>query len=158
MVGRNDPCPCGSGKKYKKCCLKKDEEARRAQEEAERAVRQAAAAPLPPRLPSWQHLPPAAGTDGALGEGSEMEAEAGATTDSSFFDTRWAEFEAAENSEGQIAIFLAALDEGAMDGENAFEMLNVIYQTSAASGERDRFDALVALLSLIHISEPTRPY
>ena len=22
-VGRNDPCPCGSGKKYKKCCLMK---------------------------------------------------------------------------------------------------------------------------------------
>ncbi|MEX1012179.1 MAG: SEC-C metal-binding domain-containing protein [Waddliaceae bacterium] len=22
-VGRNDPCPCGSGKKYKQCCLKK---------------------------------------------------------------------------------------------------------------------------------------
>lgn len=20
-VGRNQPCPCGSGKKYKKCCL-----------------------------------------------------------------------------------------------------------------------------------------
>ena len=25
-VGRNEPCPCGSGKKYKKCCLEKDEE------------------------------------------------------------------------------------------------------------------------------------
>jgi hypothetical protein len=24
-VGRNDPCPCGSGKKYKKCCLGKAE-------------------------------------------------------------------------------------------------------------------------------------
>jgi protein O-GlcNAc transferase len=24
-VGRNDPCPCGSGKKYKKCCMTKDE-------------------------------------------------------------------------------------------------------------------------------------
>ena len=24
-VGRNDPCPCGSGKKYKKCCLEKEE-------------------------------------------------------------------------------------------------------------------------------------
>jgi hypothetical protein len=24
-VGRNDPCPCGSGKKYKKCCQAKDE-------------------------------------------------------------------------------------------------------------------------------------
>ncbi|WP_006745805.1 SEC-C metal-binding domain-containing protein [Thioalkalivibrio paradoxus] len=22
-VGRNDPCPCGSGRKYKKCCLGK---------------------------------------------------------------------------------------------------------------------------------------
>ena len=21
-VGRNDPCPCGSGKKYKRCCGK----------------------------------------------------------------------------------------------------------------------------------------
>ena len=23
-VGRNDPCPCGSGKKYKNCCMRKD--------------------------------------------------------------------------------------------------------------------------------------
>ena len=26
-VGPNDPCPCGSGKKYKKCCLQKDKQA-----------------------------------------------------------------------------------------------------------------------------------
>lgn len=25
-IGRNDPCPCGSGKKYKKCCLNKDKQ------------------------------------------------------------------------------------------------------------------------------------
>ncbi len=24
-VGRNDPCPCGSGKKYKNCCLRKEQ-------------------------------------------------------------------------------------------------------------------------------------
>jgi len=24
-IGRNDPCPCGSGKKYKKCCLLKED-------------------------------------------------------------------------------------------------------------------------------------
>ncbi|MDA0282743.1 MAG: SEC-C metal-binding domain-containing protein [Planctomycetota bacterium] len=24
-IGRNDPCPCGSGKKYKKCCQRSDE-------------------------------------------------------------------------------------------------------------------------------------
>lgn len=23
-IGRNDPCPCGSGRKYKKCCMEKD--------------------------------------------------------------------------------------------------------------------------------------
>jgi hypothetical protein len=38
QVGRNDPCPCGSGKKYKKCCLAKDEESVR---ERARAVREA---------------------------------------------------------------------------------------------------------------------
>jgi SEC-C motif len=24
-LGRNDPCPCGNGKKYKQCCLRADE-------------------------------------------------------------------------------------------------------------------------------------
>src|SRR5438309_120357 len=28
-LGRNDPCHCGSGKKYKKCCMAKDEAAER---------------------------------------------------------------------------------------------------------------------------------
>jgi len=27
-IGRNAPCPCGSGKKYKKCCLTQDEATR----------------------------------------------------------------------------------------------------------------------------------
>lgn len=30
-IGRNDPCPCGSGKKYKYCCLRKERQARQAQ-------------------------------------------------------------------------------------------------------------------------------
>ena len=29
-LGRNDPCHCGSGRKYKHCCLDKDEAAARA--------------------------------------------------------------------------------------------------------------------------------
>jgi hypothetical protein len=41
-LGRNDPCHCGSGKKYKQCCLAKDEEKAR----ADRA-KAAAEAPLP---------------------------------------------------------------------------------------------------------------
>ncbi len=27
-IGRNDACPCGSGKKYKRCCEKKEDEVR----------------------------------------------------------------------------------------------------------------------------------
>lgn len=45
-IGRNDPCHCGSGQKYKRCCQEKDET-------AERTVRAAAEAakpkPPPPR-------------------------------------------------------------------------------------------------------------
>ena len=26
QVGRNEPCPCGSGKKFKKCCLNREPE------------------------------------------------------------------------------------------------------------------------------------
>jgi hypothetical protein len=37
-VGRNDPCPCGSGKKYKQCCLPIEEAARAEQLRLRRAV------------------------------------------------------------------------------------------------------------------------
>lgn len=40
-IGRNDPCPCGSGKKYKQCCLAKDQADERAVLQANEA-RQAA--------------------------------------------------------------------------------------------------------------------
>ena len=49
-TGRNDPCPCGSGNKYKKCCLTKDEAAGR---------EQLAAAIQPPASPP--HLSSVAG-------------------------------------------------------------------------------------------------
>ena len=37
-IGRNDPCPCNSGKKYKKCCLASDEAAARAARPAQLAA------------------------------------------------------------------------------------------------------------------------
>ncbi len=38
-LGRNKPCYCGSGKKYKKCCLAKDEEGQRLEQEEEQYER-----------------------------------------------------------------------------------------------------------------------
>ena len=43
-IGRNDPCACGSGKKYKKCCMASDEAAARAARPAAVAARQPALA------------------------------------------------------------------------------------------------------------------
>ena len=40
-TGRNDPCPCGSGKKYKHCCLEKDRAAELAPAIAQRVALQA---------------------------------------------------------------------------------------------------------------------
>jgi hypothetical protein len=34
-IGRNEPCPCGSGEKYKRCCLGKHEAARQAKDTTE---------------------------------------------------------------------------------------------------------------------------
>jgi hypothetical protein len=58
--GRNEPCHCGSGKKYKHCCLAKDEEAERA-ERAEHALQASAAQPAPPPEdePAPRPTPPA---------------------------------------------------------------------------------------------------
>jgi hypothetical protein len=42
-IGRNDPCHCGSGQKYKRCCQEKDERAER----GPRAGRRRAAPPPP---------------------------------------------------------------------------------------------------------------
>jgi hypothetical protein len=55
-VGRNDPCPCGSGRKYKQCCLDKDQATERealakASHDAPSPTEDATAAPAPPARP-----------------------------------------------------------------------------------------------------------
>lgn len=50
-LGRNDRCHCGSGKKYKQCCLDKDEQALRAE-------RAAAAAAAPEEAGETREAPP----------------------------------------------------------------------------------------------------
>jgi len=54
-LGRNDPCHCGSGRKYKQCHLGKDEEAAR----AARAKAAEAAPPAPAEAEAASHTAPA---------------------------------------------------------------------------------------------------
>jgi len=51
-IGRNEPCPCGSGKKYKRCCLHHHEAA--AAERAAATAAQAAAQQLVPPEFGWE--------------------------------------------------------------------------------------------------------
>ncbi len=57
--GRNDPCPCGSGRKYKHCCLEKDEaKARAASTNAAETASATATTAAPPRPPKHQTQQP----------------------------------------------------------------------------------------------------
>lgn len=49
-IGRNDLCPCGSGKKYKRCCMARDEAVAREEFAAAAAQAEAAAAQHDPHL------------------------------------------------------------------------------------------------------------
>ncbi len=58
-LGRNEPCHCGSGKKYKQCCLSKDEAAERAArakagEKTEKAEKAEKDEPAPEAIPAKQ--------------------------------------------------------------------------------------------------------
>ena len=150
-IGRNDLCHCGSGKKYKKCCLAKDEEAVRLD-----AVKPKA--PIPLRVISPDHDCAHLSGDGVC---SHVTPDAiiipVSETDPYFeaWDERWEKFEAADYEE-QIALFNQTLNDppsplapalvSGMDDEMAFRMLNELFFETIKHDERDRFDAMTESL------------
>ena len=131
-VGRNDPCPCGSGKKYKHCCMHKDRE-------AERAAKLQAASPAPIEPPPEEPSVDISKEEAIVPDAVESEQEIDP------FDEIWDAFMAADYEE-KVALFYQTLDEGLMDEEIAFEMLDALFSGSIAAGERDRFNELVEAL------------
>src|SRR5215211_3800859 len=92
-VGRNDPCPCGSGKKYKKCCLEKDQAAGRARLVA------------PVRLPN-----PGFETASASNPLLDLPITRPLDPRADAIYARWEEFQE-QDYEGQITLFTRSLDE-----------------------------------------------
>jgi hypothetical protein len=123
-IGRNAPCSCGSGKKYKQCCLRKDEE----------ATRLALATPIEPTTPTPRaakplHVPPPPPDPRIAAWNARREA-----------------FEAGDSAD-QMALFQHTLEEPELlDGEMAFEMLNKLFHAAIAHNDRERFGALVERL------------
>lgn len=127
-IGRNDPCSCGSGKKYKKCCMAKEQEAGRARfntpestERGDGASNQGKPLAKAPSIPEKKPLDP------------RIEA----------FDACFEEFEGLDHA-GQVALFTQTLnDQALMDDEMAFGMLEILYEHSIKMGDYDQFDALL---------------
>ncbi len=131
-TGRNDPCPCGSGKKYKKCCLAKDQEAaaRKPAVPAPPARTEAATQrePAPQRI---QAAPPAPRPRSPAAERA---------------DVVWETFEEA-HGERRAEVFLKALgDAEVMTPDMAFEMLDLLHRDAVANGTRALFATCVNAL------------
>ncbi len=131
-TGRNDPCPCGSGKKYKKCCLPRDKEKEDSQIKALQAKNAALGLEPVSRAPGAVLIPP----------GPELPDD----PETAALDALWDEFEAADYA-GRIALFCKGMEEpDLIDADMAFEMLSLIHNLAVARDERDRFAAFVAAL------------
>jgi len=170
-VGRNDPCPCGSGKKYKKCCMDKE----RVEEREEIKI---IPAPSPQRQKTWadfEHLKVYDSIDHDEFDEDEDEEEeekkfvdprqislfgedefpqapqqslelADDEVDVEAAQKRWDEFEEA-SYEKKIAIYLITLEEKElMDKGMAFDMLSTIYPEAIEKKQRERFTELIKKL------------
>ncbi len=131
-IGRNDPCHCGSGKKYKKCCLEKDEEAERVSRTALAATSTSSEKSTEEHHHEHHHEhKPALEDEPAKND---------------LVDIRWKEFEAADY-QGKFDCFIKTLDDkDLMDEQMAFDMCDSLFIESINHHDRDRFDEAVAMI------------
>jgi hypothetical protein len=160
-TGRNDPCPCGSGKKYKNCCLRKDQET----EDASYRASGPESFPPPPPMPAeppvfsgktWaQAARDLEEKDSDYPDDDEWEEDWDEDEDedeeperSPEAEALWAEFQDSPYA-GQVILFTRALDnKDVLDADLAFDMLDHLFDANRKRGpeERQRFDSLVAAL------------
>lgn len=165
-IGRNDPCHCGSGKKYKKCCLEKDEALEREQAAQTEDTEFEDDDDWHNEINDFDDEDFEMDEDEDFDEFDDDDEEDFDSDDDdddelndlekvipkrspeviAAQDARWNEFEAADD-EGRVALFLKTLEEPElMDDDLAFDMLDKICTASLASGDRDRYDDLIKKL------------
>jgi len=134
-IGRNDPCPCGSGKKYKKCCLEKNEQAAK-------------------RMP--------AADDDEAGEDKELEytpaflrqmgkeAKKRASPERKRWMRFWEEFEEASVDEKieRASELIESIPE--FKGELAFSLMDILRNPLQKSGRAKDLDKLIRRVKELH--------
>jgi hypothetical protein len=143
MTGRNELCPCGSGKKYKKCCLAKDQAAAAERLKAEPPL----SVPVARPEGSATYQEPAVVAPAALKPaGRVLEPPPPRDPVAVRADEVWQRFED-EEDEGRIAIFHETLEDAeVMDDTLAFEMLSLIRGDAVRSANRQAHAECVAAL------------
>jgi SEC-C motif len=142
---RNDACPCGSGKKYKKCCLSKDMTASVARPGGISVLVQAGRSTEVSS--STTRLSPA-GASGALAPAKKAPESPPPPPDpiSRRADQIWQDFKS-QSEDGRIAIFLETLNDAeVMVDDTAFEFLSVLHTDAVKRGDRSRFSECVVAL------------
>jgi hypothetical protein len=136
MTGRNDPCPCGSGKKYKKCCLPKDRAARiQALEARETPELPETAAPLDYYEPELTVKPAARGDSPPAPEVDPLLQRINAF---------WEQFmDAAYEKQWSLVTQMLAEEQELCDGEMVFEIANTMFERAIAAGELERYQQLL---------------
>lgn len=132
MTGRNDPCPCGSGKKYKNCCLSKDRAAHAQNLKAEQN----------PEPAEPVRLAPEPVLSFAAADTIEQ------TPEEDPFMTRinafWEAFmEASYKQKWALVTKMLAEEPELCDGEMVFEITNALFSGAIDSGEIVRYKQLL---------------
>lgn len=151
---RNDPCPCGSGKKYKKCCLASDRqrcpedrlqpprsewENEEPREDGLSGSSEWPDEPLRPELTAAMSGP----ADSCCGDDSPDESQVRPDPLNEARDALWNEFETRDYQD-QIALFLKTFDTPELLGDGmAFEMLAAIRRGVKEHDDWDAFEILV---------------
>jgi len=163
-AGRNDPCPCGSGKKYKKCCLAKDRsrepddrlvppEPQRDVPEEEYEAAGAGSSEWPDEPPEPQWTPAMAGgvvepTEDDEDEDDEEDDEDDEDDEEpdllrEAMNSLWEKFEACDH-DGQTALFVRTLDTPELLADTmGVEMLDRVFRGAIERGDAEGFEVLV---------------
>lgn len=145
-LGRNDPCHCGSGKKYKRCHLAEDEAREHERREQERIAAEAdlpVIAPRPggpgglslPMLPPLPAAPELSPEEAARLEAEEAEYAA------------WQESIASTDAEGRLQLLDQLLDKPDLDSETVFELFEVINRDARDSGRPEHLARAIRMVA-----------
>lgn len=136
-IGRNAPCPCGSGKKYKRCCLPKPSVPPAPQ-------------PVPPELPVRPADVPAPEQARPAVRGDARDAEPAESDDDRFWRLFWDRLSHATVDE-QIALAQDVIEHRHdVDGETAFSLVEALLDPLRRAGRAETIDRIIERIQVAH--------